>query len=211
MSSVINGLLNNLPTNSIHDLTMLISEAYKKASIDASLIQNPRMRSQQLSEFQRHHVDTAFETWILGLPQNIAKMRIGRTSRKSYDYINPICCEVALTIKRSPCREAKLRPCEFRENLSHSNVGWLDEQFKPKVDKLPHVVFLHGPKEKHSDELGFIRLVLPDPEIQGFLEEKYLPLVQVSSIHPQAVMPESILEDAKPTPKRKKRFATQAG
>lgn len=203
MPSVINELLWRISGGSAKKLVALIVDAYRMAATEAKKINQEPIRLQQLSYLQQFYSERALELWVSTSGIKDAKLQCMWTENRSYSFINVNCGVSIITLKRLPYRGAKLRRANFRENLSVSNQCWLSEELIPKNCSLPHIVILHGPEERHEERLGFVRLVLPAPRGNYFLEDIYLPISSVSNVEYSISIPEQPLEDAKPTPKRR--------
>lgn len=205
MVKFIDYFLKTMPEDFFPTLITYLSREYSIAANEAGRFHSAQQRHQNLSLRQRDAGDLALqETFEIFKCPNIS-LRSKMTRNSSYTYMMGTVESACLTMHRLPYRDASLRTAKFRCKHALSNQFFLSKELMPKEEQSPYIIMLHGPETKHGEELGFLKLALPDRRAVSFLEIISLPLTLGNT--GLGTEPEEDLPIATPKPKEIRKMA----
>lgn len=180
------------------DFLTKLHYGYHSAAQRAADFHDTRMRKQALSLYQRDAGDLAFQQAFCRYAEHGSKWEPKNNRNRSFRYAYGIVGGIRFSINRLPHDEAKVRWAAFRANHALTNQYSLFADVSIAEPDLPYCLILHGRTEKHGEELGFARIVLPDPNLQMYIEKLELPVAAINTIPVEA---EPELMDAEPKAK----------
>ncbi|MDD3682713.1 hypothetical protein SDC9_06639 [bioreactor metagenome] len=182
----------------IDDFLQKLHYGYQEAALQSERFHDARMRKQVLSLNQKSAGDLAFQQAFYAHTGQGSKWDPKSNRNQSYRYAYGIAGGLRFSINRLPHEGGKIRWANFRANHALTNQWSLFGDSGLDRPDFPYCLILHGPEKKHGEELGFARIVLPDPNLKMFIEMLELP---VGAINTQPVQIETELPDAQPKAK----------
>lgn len=145
----------------------------------------------------RNKVERNIRVACVALPG--ATVRVELNAAKNSRHVVVRAGRLIITASAVESRYTIVRRAEFRESFAVSNRLWLfDEPEEDRTGKPQYLLILHGPSGVQG-EPGFIDLVPPSADFDGYLEEARINLIrEIAAVVPTKTAPVEIVAPATP-------------
>lgn len=199
MSSIFQDFYSGVGGNLLDDFLSELRYGYRAAADSVAKFSDERMRRQALSRHQKEAGDLAFQRVFSGYKQHGSVWEPRNNRNGSFRYAHGVVGGIRFTISRQAYDGIRtIRWAQFRENHALSNQYSFFRDAIPNHE-IPFSLILHGPEKKYGEELGFARLVIPDPNLKAYIEQFEIPIEAIDLV---TTPTEQELPDAQPRTKQ---------